>query len=120
MQVHKTKALVRWMFNTPEDVMWFRPLDLFTKYGRRGRIKVQLYPFRHSSVKCEHADVAAVLRCDIYVHQPRNCSSCVSSDSGCIVDWYCLTGNLSLCSLRLATCPTAGVNGDARRHEVPV
>lgn len=40
VKVHKTKAVVRWMFNCPEDVLWFRPLDLFTKYGRRGRIKV--------------------------------------------------------------------------------
>ncbi len=41
VKVHKTKAVVRWMFNCPEDVLWFRPLDLFTKYGRRGRIKVR-------------------------------------------------------------------------------
>lgn len=41
VKVHKMKAVVRWMFHSPEDVRWFRPLDLFTKYGRRGRIKVK-------------------------------------------------------------------------------
>lgn len=41
VKVHKYKAVIRWMFHSPEDVRWFRPLDLFTKYGRRGRIKVR-------------------------------------------------------------------------------
>ena len=46
--MHKNKAVVRWMFNCPEDVAWFRPLDLWTKYGRRGRIKAR----RLVSVQC--------------------------------------------------------------------
>lgn len=41
LKVHKKKAVVRWMFHNPEDVRWFRPLELHTKYGRRGRIKVR-------------------------------------------------------------------------------
>ena len=40
VRVHKLKAVVRWMFYTPEDIRWFRPLELWTKHGRRGRIKV--------------------------------------------------------------------------------
>ena len=40
VKVHKKKAVVRWMFHNPEDVRWFKPLELWTKYGRRGRIKV--------------------------------------------------------------------------------
>lgn len=55
VKVHKKKAVIRWMFHNPEDVRWFRPLDLFTKYGRRGRIKVRK---RQSSgddeLQCEH------------------------------------------------------------------
>lgn len=39
VRVHKKKAVVRWMFFNPEDVRWFRPLELWTKHGRRGRIK---------------------------------------------------------------------------------
>lgn len=40
VKVHKKKAFVRWMFFGPEDVRWFRPVELWTKHGRRGRIKV--------------------------------------------------------------------------------
>ena len=40
VRVHKKKAVVRWMFHGPEDVRWFRPLELWTKHGLRGRIKV--------------------------------------------------------------------------------
>lgn len=38
-QVHKSKAVVRFMFHSPDDVRWFRPVDLWTKAGRRGRIR---------------------------------------------------------------------------------
>ena len=41
VKVHKKKAVVRWMFHSPEDVRWFRPVDLWTKHGRQGRIKVK-------------------------------------------------------------------------------
>ena len=40
VKVHKKKAVVRWMFHNPDDVRWFKPLELWTKYGRRGQIKV--------------------------------------------------------------------------------
>ena len=56
VKVHKKKAVVRWMFHNPEDVRWFKPLELWTKYGRRGRIKVscRLLPILcwHSSTCC--------------------------------------------------------------------
>lgn len=38
MRVHKTRAVVRLMFFNPDDVRWFKPLELWTKSGRRGRI----------------------------------------------------------------------------------
>lgn len=42
VKVHKHKAIVKYMFHNPEDVRWFRALELWTKYGRRGRIRVRL------------------------------------------------------------------------------
>ncbi|CAI5482304.1 unnamed protein product [Closterium sp. Yama58-4] len=39
VSVMKRKAVVRYMFHQPEDVRWFQPVELFTKYGRRGRIR---------------------------------------------------------------------------------
>lgn len=39
VKVHKKRAVVRYMFYNPDDVRWFQPLELWTKEGRRGRIK---------------------------------------------------------------------------------
>ncbi|KAK9814203.1 hypothetical protein WJX72_002201 [[Myrmecia] bisecta] len=50
VKVQKKKAVVRWMFHNPEDVRWFRPLNLWTKYGRRGRIKEPMGT--HGAMKC--------------------------------------------------------------------
>jgi pre-rRNA-processing protein TSR1 len=35
----KKKATVRFMFNHPDDVRWFRPVELWTKLGLRGHIR---------------------------------------------------------------------------------
>jgi pre-rRNA-processing protein TSR1 len=37
-RVHKTRGVVRFMFYNPDDVRWFKPVELWTKSGRRGRI----------------------------------------------------------------------------------
>ena len=44
VKVQKKKAVVRWMFHSPEDIRWFRPVDLWTKHGRRGQITVRMQP----------------------------------------------------------------------------
>lgn len=41
-KVHKRSAVVRFMFFNREDIEWFRPVELRTKYGRRGHIKEPL------------------------------------------------------------------------------
>lgn len=41
-KVHKRSAVVRFMFFNREDIEWFRPVELRTKYGRRGHIKEAL------------------------------------------------------------------------------
>jgi len=50
VRVHKVKAVVKFMFNSPEDVRWFRPVELYTKHGRRGRIREPVGT--HGSMKC--------------------------------------------------------------------
>lgn len=47
VKVHKKKAFVRWMFFNPEDIRWFRPVELWTKHGRRGRIKASISAHLH-------------------------------------------------------------------------
>ncbi|WIA14484.1 hypothetical protein OEZ85_003006 [Tetradesmus obliquus] len=38
VRVHKTRGVVRLMFFNPDDIRWFKPVELWTKSGRRGRI----------------------------------------------------------------------------------
>ncbi|KAH7888400.1 ribosome biogenesis protein tsr1 [Phlebopus sp. FC_14] len=41
-KVHKKTATVRYMFFNPDDVQYFRPIQLSTKYGRTGHIRESL------------------------------------------------------------------------------
>ncbi|KAJ0969957.1 hypothetical protein J5N97_022834 [Dioscorea zingiberensis] len=49
-RVSKLKAIVRFMFHNPDDVRWFKPVDVWTKLGRRGRIKEPVGT--HGAMKC--------------------------------------------------------------------
>ncbi|EEB05338.1 ribosome biogenesis protein Tsr1 [Schizosaccharomyces japonicus yFS275] len=41
-KIHKKLVTVRYMFFNPEDVLWYKPIQLFTKQGRTGFIKEPL------------------------------------------------------------------------------
>lgn len=49
-RIHKKSAVVRYMFFNCEDINWFKPVELKTKYGRRGHIKDTLGT--HGHMKC--------------------------------------------------------------------
>ncbi|KAK3157868.1 hypothetical protein QOZ80_2AG0129360 [Eleusine coracana subsp. coracana] len=49
-RVSKLKAMVRYMFHNPDDVRWFKPVELWTKHGQRGRIKETVGT--HGAMKC--------------------------------------------------------------------
>jgi len=49
-RVHQTHAVVRFMFNDPQDIQWFKPVELFTKLGLVGNIKESLGT--HGYMKC--------------------------------------------------------------------
>jgi len=39
LRVRKRHAVIRYMFFTPEDVRWFKPVDIWTKRGRKGCVR---------------------------------------------------------------------------------
>lgn len=53
-RVHKCKAVVRHMFFRPDDIRWFKPIELVTKSGLRGNIREPLGT--HGYMKCQFGD----------------------------------------------------------------
>lgn len=49
-KINKKLAVVRYMFFNKEDIAWFKPVELRTKYGRKGHIKSSLGT--HGHMKC--------------------------------------------------------------------
>lgn len=52
----RKRAVIRYMFFNPQDVKYFRPVELYTKFGLRGKIKDSMGT--HGLMKCYFNDTA--------------------------------------------------------------
>lgn len=49
-KINRRSAVIRYMFYNKEDILWFKPVQLRTKFGRKGHIKESLGTHGHMKV----------------------------------------------------------------------
>ncbi|EFC46221.1 DUF663 domain-containing protein [Naegleria gruberi] len=54
-KLHKNQVVARYMFFNPEDIRWFKPVEVYTKYGRHGIIKEAVGT--HGYMRCLFDDI---------------------------------------------------------------
>ena len=54
LKIHKKRSVVRYMFFNSKDVKYFKPVEVYTKFGLRGHIKESLGT--HGLMKCYFND----------------------------------------------------------------
>ena len=42
LKVHKKRSVIRYMFFNPKDVKYFKPVELYTKFGLRVRLTIYI------------------------------------------------------------------------------
>lgn len=53
-RVHKRTAVIRYMFYNPDDVRWFKPVEIRTKNGLRGHIKEPLGTHGYMKIRLDN------------------------------------------------------------------
>ena len=87
VRVHKRHATVKYMFNNPDDVRWFKPAGLYSKHGLNGHIVASAG--EHGTMKClfnapikQHDTVCLPLYKRIY---PKFANAIATSKDGATV-----------------------------------